>query len=379
MDSTKLRHLEGLRGLAALVVLFAHLKYTFRPTLSEDVLAYLEDQLGYVLARVIHSPLNAVVNGELAVYVFWFMSAYVISLKPFRGGDTIALLRSVTKRYFRLMIPALASSLIAYFLLARGWMFHLEVAELMGPNGGWHRQFYGFDPDFWLAVRSGLWDAFFDFSFYRTYNPSLWTMKVELYGSFLCFALLGLTRGHRMRWIIYLALVIWTVLSAKFPLLSFLLGFFLSDYDNSRGATPAPPRSKAFDVSFILLFILAIAWGGRPNFYGVVYVLLCAALTVSVLRSDFLKRLLGSRPMVWLGRISFGLYLLHLPIIFSLSSYFYLEVGSYQRWGLYLTVFSTIPLSLIAAYFFTRWVDEPSIRGLNRLTRKYISKPEVSS
>jgi peptidoglycan/LPS O-acetylase OafA/YrhL len=71
------------------------------------------------------------------------------------------------------------------------------------------------------------------------------------------------------------------------------------------------------------------------------------------------------RVPVYLGRISFALYLLHFPLVMSFMLWaMYLGLMTGVDFGIYFTVaFALFGLVLWGlAELFTRWVDVPSIR-----------------
>ena len=65
---------------------------------------------------------------------------------------------------------------------------------------------------------------------------------------------------------------------------------------------------------------------------------------------------LGHSIFVWLGRISYSLYLLHIPILYVLRQ----TIG--ESWGVLETSIVLIVLSLLFAEMSARWVEEPFIR-----------------
>src|SRR5204863_3143518 len=78
----KYLHFEGLRGIAAIVVFFAH----FRPTFITDIDQKFLNSAGVAdvtLRKILLDFLTLFYEGELPVFIFWLMSAYVISIKLF--------------------------------------------------------------------------------------------------------------------------------------------------------------------------------------------------------------------------------------------------------------------------------------------------------
>ena len=75
------------------------------------------------------------------------------------------------------------------------------------------------------------------------------------------------------------------------------------------------------------------------------------------------RSLLSSRPIAWLGRISYTLYMVHVPVLVLLALIF----GSMN--GL-LAKLAAVALSLVAAEALTRWVERPGMSvGRNLVAR----------
>ena len=81
-----------------------------------------------------------------------------------------------------------------------------------------------------------------------------------------------------------------------------------------------------------------------------------------VRNSSFLKRALSLRLFQFLGRMSYPVYLLHFPLIYSLISWLYLESPDFLRnqYALLLLIF--IGLLLAASWVFYKTVEVPAVR-----------------
>jgi len=107
--------------------------------------------------------------------------------------------------------------------------------------------------------------------------------------------------------------------SKVLPILAFLLGFYLLTYP-----------SIGVDMAGTI-------YGVLPPAYTVIYHLAGAAmLTAGVLGCDFLQKVFSWKPFLYLGKISFSLYLLHFPVIATFSCWFFL--GLHEKLGYHLTV-----------------------------------------
>ena len=66
--------------------------------------------------------------------------------------------------------------------------------------------------------------------------------------------------------------------------------------------------------------------------------------------------------LAFLGRISFSLYLIHVPIMFSLGCYLYLYVFNSFPQQLLYTFLTTVSFTLVCSYFFYLYIDKKSLK-----------------
>jgi peptidoglycan/LPS O-acetylase OafA/YrhL len=74
---------------------------------------------------------------------------------------------------------------------------------------------------------------------------------------------------------------------------------------------------------------------------------------------------MDKRPLVFLGKISFSLYLMHFIIICSVSSYVFIklfEIMSYNM-AVLLTLFITIAATIIFSYYTQKYIDSAGIKA----------------
>lgn len=112
----KLHSPESLRGIACIVVVFSHLLGVFFPQLHNF---YTSNLPKYEIAESIHnSPFTFFYSGTGAVFVFFVLSGYVLTLSSLKAKNTVKRFwLSIMKRYPRLAIPALGSCLLMYLAL----------------------------------------------------------------------------------------------------------------------------------------------------------------------------------------------------------------------------------------------------------------------
>ena len=177
-DQQKFLPLEGLRGVAAVIVLLGHLRLTLAAESSEFPVRLFGSPPWYI-SRPLDALWCACFDGNFAVWTFWILSGFVLSVKFFsqmRDGQSEkimpSLLEAGLRRYPRLAIPVLFSIAFAWALHQAGFMTNRALASHFGHpySDGWLGSFYAFEPNSLTAIKSGLWNTFFQYDGSLTYN-----------------------------------------------------------------------------------------------------------------------------------------------------------------------------------------------------------------
>jgi len=379
----KLPYMDGLRGLAAFVVVIHHFAFAFFPALLIGATTGLHSNLEPLIYQ---TPLYLVVAGNFAVTLFFLISGYVLSYKFFITGRNDIVISSAFRRYFRLMPTVLASVLISYLLLASGHYYNLPAAHITGSSNWLALSWIG-PANLWDALRLGLYDAFITGHKTMVYNNALWTMKIEFLGSFLVFATLLVIGKLRRRWIVYilLGLLFWQTYY-----LAFILGIALCDFVTHESRHERQVGQPLYGwlalTGGLLLGSLPIA-GHTPTILSnmrsvllpaetgfVLFHIIGAALVMAaVVLTPAIRRWLMLKPLQYLGRVSFSLYLVHLSVLASLGTYLFLKF--YPHVGYLGAVGLSFSLSLIVIFILaeliTRYIDIPAVRASGRLYRAF--------
>ncbi|WP_085590903.1 acyltransferase [Pseudomonas sp. B14(2017)] len=361
-------HLDGLRGLAALAVVFCHFVQLYLPAAFSRT---APDHFGESLISA--SPLNLIFNGNFAVAIFFVLSGFVLAAPFFNNRKPTWYLKAAIKRYPRLAIPALASTLLPCLIyIAFGSNFS-ATTEFSGYTK--KEYFSGFD-SITTAVWQGLIGTFLFAE--QDYNRVLWTIRTELIGSFGVFALLPILGRYRARVIVYAALVV--ILKDSY-LLGFVLGTLAADL--VIGCRAVMNRTPSIIALTAGLYLGAFPYVGqdlliwRPissiplnNIFTLSHIVGAFFCIIGLLGLPSLQRLLTARPCAFLGRISYSMYLIHFTIIGFLGSFIIINLSS-LGYGTSLIVAMTflLPVIIGASYVFTILVDEPSIRLSNYLSK----------
>jgi peptidoglycan/LPS O-acetylase OafA/YrhL len=255
----KIKCLEGIRGIAAFIVVLHHFGLAFYPTYYSMNLAEGHMDNGNVEKMVGTSPLNFFLNGSMAVSVFFVLSGIVLSFRYFQTKNGDILRGLAIKRYPRLMLPVLFTTLLFYGLKYSGLVFSSQAAVIT-KSVWWLPTIGGFELDAWLMLKKTLWSVFFTGD--NSYITVLWTMSMEIYGSFLVFAVLLLFGQMRSRSIIYGAICLYFLIMSQPFHLAFIIGIILSDL-----LTNKPQIFTQLNKPFILIPLLIIGFylGSYPT------------------------------------------------------------------------------------------------------------------
>lgn len=334
--------LDGIRGWAALMVLSGHFLYVF---------------CGYSRVQSSQWFLRFPCDGALSVYIFFVLSGFALSTQFIKSKNRSVITSLALRRYLRLTVPILASVLLAYTLMRTGFMVNGRVATLMQNH--YLATFYNFTPSLKGAFSYSLWDIYFRYQdvFPTSYNRVLWTMSYEMCGSGLVFLLLALCGKSPKRFAIYGGLTVLFLVTSNPAMVAFIFGIGLAEFYHRR----VFERLRNHAGSFALSLLLLLAGGLYSTLYAMYRPVpldlpfVAAVMIFGVMINRRVTRLFESRLSLFIGHISFSLYLTHLLVICSFSSALYLvlvQAGLETRIVLCLTALLTFPACLLAACAF---------------------------
>jgi peptidoglycan/LPS O-acetylase OafA/YrhL len=385
----KIKYIEGMRGLAVLIILFHHLILAFYPILYPTPLAvyipsdYLAIQ-PLLIKAFVFTPLNIIFNGTFAVMIFLIISGYVISYNCFQNKDENYITASIFKRYFRLTIPILFSCIISYFLLKVGVFYNAQAS--WESHSSWLSQFYACDANFFNMIKFVLYDEYLNISNslkeLACYGTILWMISALLLGSFLVYAFHALfaRASSRLRIFIYIALII---IFSKSLILAVILGMILCDMDANNVfrnvnkiilliillpgiylasfIRPDFPFYTILDIDFMKNY-----FGGQFRLSFFYYTIGGFLLFFALSRLSFSIKIFSSKVAVYIGKISFSIYLLHFIVICSLSSYIFVwlvkNINASNELSFIVTSAMTIVVTILLSHIFHHYIELKSIK-----------------
>lgn len=335
----RLEFLDGLRGWGALMVFLYHLIVQL---LSNTAPTYRSKYLAFLL------------DGDFAVFIFFVLSGFVLSIKFVISPGKYSLTQAVIARYFRLMLPIIITSFVAYMLMLAHAMYNVP-ASIPSNTPQWLGVYFNFEPTLAYFFQFNLYYVFFNFNPGANFNPVLWTIAYEFTGSMLVYMIIGFFRTDKNK--TYLVPIAFIILFNLFnnPIIAcFAVGYLLAELyvTYSQRLENTSWVSWFSTALFAIPVICSTFFRTGHHFY---IALLASLLVLSVTFSGVLKRFFSNKVSRFLGRISFPLYLIHLPLICSFSSYLFLYLPAHgygNQATANIIVATTVPLGLLIAWIF---------------------------
>ncbi|KAL8243585.1 hypothetical protein R6Q59_009843 [Mikania micrantha] len=416
--------LDGLRGLAALSVFSQHFFGG-----DEHFHGFGENGHYYFITlpfvRVFWS------GGAAAVAIFFVLSGYVLSQTPVRlfyNGQRQhcrkSLISAVVRRPFRLYLPCLGVTFVIVFLMHLPFNFWPEMMwskaqpSLWAEIAHWAREsisyFNPFQAHSWATVKF-------------SYDIMIWTIPLELKGSMLVYIVtavccFGLSSPLWATSFLFFLVVV-CLQTAWWTGGCFLGGLLLTIIDiNNLGSLVLPRNLSRTATQAITVFIFLIGYyllsqpaaDGHPDwsrdtpgwyfltslipanytddsYYRFWHSYGAILFIYGCLRLSWIQFFFSTRPLRYLGKVSYMLYVVHFPLMLVINDRIRRAFGmtfiSEPKWwdnilyvpdvgpmGLTLRHIvnwaAMLAVTLSIAHAATRFIDEPSVRFAKRLAQK---------
>jgi peptidoglycan/LPS O-acetylase OafA/YrhL len=319
--AAKLVPLEGLRGIAALVVVLGHMVRGLVP-------------LGDARWDGLHQIHRWLLNGGAAVTVFFVLSGFILSLPFAKDRSRLRVLTALLKRWPRLAALTTIACLFSWGLVVLSQDNYEQAAAVTGNNwmaSHFNAPLQGNEISWVAALRDGLYDVFMSGS--SRFDSPLWTMRIELFGSFAVFVMAPVLFGLKT-WKLRLAVIGAVMLAGGTALpwayvSDFLVGIILAMLF-AEDKMPGFSNWWAAGAGLAGIYLFCFSAGETHAIHAPIKAVLpageaahfvwdvSAALMIMVLLGNpFLRRLFSKNWALWLGLLSFPIYLLHVPIMLS--------------------------------------------------------------
>lgn len=398
------KHLDGMRGCAALIVLTTHTLSAFWPT------AVFGPQRSASLLDLVFlkTPLALLTNGMFAVCLFFILSGYVLTRKYFLAPPATirALAADIGKRFPRLYTAALPATLAAALLMWFRLYYNVPASMLT------HSQWLASLRDTCSTKELVLAFANPVVCLSGKYNPVAWSLFVELWGSVAAFCLVIATSqlNPRGRLACVLLVVVCSRLAATgdgdtsaYGYLGFFaIGVAFADWEQLLRGTrfESVCASRTYSIARCVAFSAMIGLSAIPYYafadgeptllpwlaseairvavQGGPAGLLAIVVFAVMMTSSSTRKLLSYGIPCYLGRISVGLYLVHMPLLCTLGSYVvahHIECGLGLESARLIAAVSVIMASLGLGAIYSIVIDDTAVSVSHRIGQILRGKP----
>lgn len=391
-ETPSLEWLNGLRGIAAFQVILLHFFAYFYPAFAGTGTngRYAEAGISFY-----QSPFFFLLDGYTAVHLFFIMSGFVLAMAF--ENDRRSFSGKIVKRSIRLALPAAMATLLSYGLFAMAptlSQLTYQITQSDWQNSIFHLQLNSIRITKEILV-SNIFLGYQGTSILKTTpiagllqplatsgNAPTWTLHIEFWGSMLLLALSAAKNSPPKKYYIFIILIFVLTIGTSFYIL-FMAGFLSSRFRNQLS------EKKYFGTTLIAIGILfpyfipkefleflfeissKTPFLHSENPTELVRTLSASIIFWGILQSGQAKRALEFKSFRWLGKISFSLYLVHFPLLFTLGAFVMLSSIPFMGYvpSSIVTFFTFVIVSLLVASAFERWIDRPAILLSRRAKR----------
>lgn len=318
-SSKKLDYLDSLRGIASIIVVISHITLLYFPYLHNFGDKNIPND-NYIQLWIHNSPFGFFYSGSAAVYVFFVMSGIVLSLSA--SKKNINLTKSITSRYIRLAIPASTSCIFAYIsIVFISTNIHTEINNFFNDSLNIN------NPTLLNSFYYGAIRSIFYLRGTIEYNPVLWTMAIEFYGS-VCLYIAYKTKKPLFTMLIISIMFSFINLNVFIGIFCFFIGMLLSSLIKK-------DINLKNNIQCLALLIVGLYFAGvhnnsnsytiitniiGDNTYTILNSIAGVLIVISIITNENIKHFLSNKYVNYLGKLSFPIYLTHWSIIFIFSN-----------------------------------------------------------
>ncbi len=345
------KEIDGIRGWAAFAVVALH---------------FFNGVYGPLYPMFNGKTFGFIFNGPLMVSIFFLLSGDVLSIPFFAKRSSETTSRLVLSRYFRLTFPIVIGCFIIYLLMKFGLVYHTEASDIIGGEG-WMGNFLQFQPTLKGVIRYSFFDVYFNHTRDTSYNPFLWTMSVEMLGSLLIFINIFIFKHIKKPLRVLWAQCLFFLLFDSSMFL-FVAGMTIGYYRHlgyfDRKLAKKNNILKLLYVTLIVLFFSIFRESDATingfqintliinNKFRYIWAVL---LVYCIYTSKHLLPFFRSKLSVFLGEISYPIYVLHFIVMITITSWgtiYYHNNGGIQLSSVLIISTISIVISFIVSILF---------------------------
>jgi peptidoglycan/LPS O-acetylase OafA/YrhL len=387
-------YLDGLKGIFAVIVFIRHYTIPWNKNIDLDY----RSSPNFTYFQL---PIVRILYSGPTIPVFFAISGYVLSRKPMEFIHTSSnekllnyMAAGIFKRGMRLFGPPICSSLVVVVLLQLGlYSFHYDSMTGQVPLTPARKANFAMQLSDWIAFLFYRLTNIWTWEYQNTsYDGHLWSIPVQYRCSILLYVILtGLSQvriGYRM--LISLVFAIYTMWIGRWEVFVYIAGMILGEHDLLRSSQQSDTYGSSRKLRRIFLltemvciigFTFALYLASFPRspdtkmqFYSILYSIethytkwhSCGTILmlITLARSSFLQSIFTNSILLYLGDISFGIYLCHGPVLHVIGYRLVVKIANLfhrppgEGFGFALGLILLFPIVIWTADLFRRIVQK---------------------
>lgn len=325
----RITYLDGAKGICAFFVFLAHFAMSFKYVSS-------------ICADYLNRTHFQFLASKTAVYLFIIISIYIcLNLLKSKSAQDIIL-----KRYFRLAIPVSVTLIFLCLLKLLGYLYNHQ----MPPGNDWLiKDTMPYNTLVYAILESPLGRT-------NGWLNVVWMLIYIFEGTLLAVILkIAMKDVKPYKQVLILLFLSLLFLHYDYIWINFTFAYILFIYKEIY-------ENKKIDAYLLFFAIVSLVF---LDFYPREVIpnqLRAFCLSICIFCSQKIQRFLSCRVLKFLGYISFEIYLLQLPIIYSLSSFLWLKTIN-----IWLILVITFLLIIVFAAFTTIYVEKPILKQSDKI------------
>lgn len=315
-DLKRVKALDGIRGLAAIMVFFSHFAVMFYPAFywSDKDISHCNN-IDFFIGQ---TPFSFLCNGNSGVMIFLMLTGFGSYM--IRGGVT----KYISLRYLKLLIISIISSCPIYLLYQIGLVRYQQIENILSTPWliGWNPVDKPYISPLLANPLSSL----------TAYNGVLWTMPYIFWSSMIAVLLYVMHENCRNRYILYILFAIIFINMGEVYYIPCTLGALFADQYLSL-TEKSISSLKGGLICLLGIYLCAYPTGEAPvlfvyaflpyRFYAYYHIAGAACLIYAALYCSPIKHCMESSFMQFLGKYSMQIYVVHYGILISFSAWMF--------------------------------------------------------
>ena len=316
MDNKRsISYINGMKGIACFMIMLSHYFYIYAGAESFVPAIKVLDVIKT------HAKLSIFFDEQFWVSMFFVVSGYLAAMADIRSLPK--LLKKILRRFLRLFIPVLLTFAVIYIIYLTVGFHNAETKQFF--DSSWYQNYYSGSISF-SDVLLGPFRVLLLGD--HVMNGPYWVLRGMLLASMAVYAFNYIIHRFPNKYVQYILAAVLLMSSSFFdePYRGCIFGFLVYCFENRTDET------KEYYFAFIaLLAFFAYAFSRKVEAFAAFGLIILLAK-----RSSMLDRFLSCKLFLAMGKVSWGIYSFHWPVVCSVG-------------GLLICVFAK--KSLTAAYF----------------------------